>query len=167
MSFLDKFIDTINTGDEIVDAVVAQLHVDMKDDEKERLKLVACHVIDRYKFNLLKLAQEEQNDFNDMVKNMEGTASDLDGAGFLGKIVIFLRGAQRPIWGFAVLWLDIKVFSGGWCLYAYGEAKSYVPIQGMDIQSAFWLINFLVLGFLFGERALRNVMPLFQARIQK
>ena len=39
-------------------------------------------------------------------------------------------------------------------------------ISNLDLQSAFWVINFLVLGFLFGERAMRNVMPFFQRRFQ-
>ena len=37
--------------------------------------------------------------------------------------------------------------------------------MGLDVQSVFWVINFLVLGFLFGERAMRNILPLLQQRM--
>jgi len=93
------------------------------------------------------LANEQTEEFNSRLKDMEGTAKDLKSIPVLGPIVIFLRGTQRPVWGFATLYLDYKWFSGDWTLDDQ---------QG----SAAAIINLLVLGFLFGERAIKNLEPL-------
>jgi len=84
----------------------------------------------------------------------EGTASDLKSIPVLGAVMLFLRGSQRPVWGFATILLDYQVFSASW--------KLDDPI----ISNAFWVVNFLVLGFLFGERAVTNIMPFITNMIQ-
>lgn len=78
---------------------------------------------------------------------LEGTASDLKSMPVLGPLMLFLRGCQRPVWGFGTLYIDFMVFSGTWKLVAGTQ------------ESAFWVVNILVLGFLFGERAVQNVAP--------
>lgn len=79
---------------------------------------------------------------------LEGTASDLKSIPVLGPIMLFLRGAQRPLMGYATMYLDYMVFSGAWKLED-------------DVQrNCFFLINMLVLAFLFGERAVKNLAPL-------
>ncbi|MCO1336326.1 hypothetical protein MO867_18495 [Microbulbifer sp. OS29] len=89
------------------------------------------------------------------VSILEGSASDLKSMPILGPLVLFLRGCQRPAWGFATLYLDWLWFSS-WNLTDRQE-------------TALIVINSLVLGFLFGERAVRNVSPMiaevFRARI--
>jgi hypothetical protein len=94
-------------------------------------------------------AKEEDNkELNKRMRDLEGTASDLKQAGFFGRLVLFARGAQRPTWGFFVLYMVIRVFSGSW------------DISGdPQLTSAFWLIVLIVLIFLFGERAAQNVLP--------
>lgn len=95
--------------------------------------------------------QAEQN-LTGRIKELEGTASDLKSIPLIGTLIIFLRGCQRPVWGFATLYLDFKVFSNTW------------PIQPDSMEAmAFWTINALVLGFLFGERAIKNVLPMVTA----
>jgi hypothetical protein len=119
----------------------------------------------QHELQLVALAQQEQQAFDDRIKEMEGTAKDLQQFGWLGKIVIFLRGMQRPLWGFFVLYLDYMVFIGNkWPTVGMQQGPENV---GLDFKSAFWIINFLVLGFLFGERAMRNVLPLIQQRLGK
>ena len=178
MSFFGKIVDFISggVGSKIVDTVAAHFPPDMSEKEKEQMKLVIAQASREYELELLRVAQKEQEAFNQRIKDLEGTAADLNQAGVLGRIILFLRGLQRPIWGFAVLYLDFMVFSGAWPVTkapsgqttnAAGEAVAAAAggITGMDLQSAFWVINFLVLGFLFGERAMRNVLPFFQARL--
>lgn len=162
MAFLDKFIDFISggIGGKIVDAVSSHFPPDMSELDKEKLKIAIAEASRHHELELIRLAQSEQNEFNQRIKDLEGTAADLNNSGFPGRVIIFLRGAQRPIWGFVVLWLDLKVFSGDWKLSDVGQVAS--ANTGMDIQSAFWLINFLVLGFLFGERAVLNIIPVLQ-----
>tara|TARA_R110001583_G_scaffold550_4_gene4864 strand:+ start:772 stop:1251 length:480 start_codon:yes stop_codon:yes gene_type:complete len=81
------------------------------------------------------------------IAQLEGTASDLKGIPFIGPMVLFLRGLQRPLWGYATLFMDYMWFSEWTTLTSKQE-------------SALMAINILVLGFLFGERAIKNVMPL-------
>jgi hypothetical protein len=77
---------------------------------------------------------------------LEGSAQDLRAIPIVGPLVLFLRGLQRPVWGYAVLYGDGMWFMGQWEL-------------NQSQESALWVINALVLGFLFGERAVQNLTP--------
>lgn len=80
---------------------------------------------------------------------LEGAAKELMALPIVGRLVIIVRGVQRPVWGFGTLYLDIKVFSGDW------------PINPNSMQEwAFFAVNILVLSFLFGERAVKNLASL-------
>lgn len=81
------------------------------------------------------------------IAEQEGTASDLKTIWGLGHIVIFMRGVQRPLWGFATLYMDNQWF---FKTHDFDEQQ----------QTAMILINVLVLGFLFGERTIKNLEPL-------
>jgi hypothetical protein len=156
MSLFTKIVDFASggIGSKIVDTVTKYLPPQMTPAEKIQIEQSIIQATREYELQLLTLAQAEQEQFNERLKEHEGTASDLTNSGVFGKVIVFLRGAQRPIWGYATMVLDTMVFSGRWELQGS---------SGMvDQQSAFWLINALVLGFLFGERALKNVMPLIK-----
>jgi len=84
---------------------------------------------------------------NQRIAEYEGTAADLKAIPFFGPVMIFLRGLQRPVWGFATLYMDFLWFAE-WTVLTQKQ------------ESALMVINVLVLGFLFGERAIKNVMPL-------
>jgi hypothetical protein len=101
--------------------------------------------------HLVQLATEAQVAFNQRIADMEGTAKDLKGLPIIGPLILGVRGMLRPIGILFTFWLDYKVFSGAW-----GTAPDGTPILTSEV---FWLINLLVLGFLFGERALINLMP--------
>ena len=90
---------------------------------------------------------EAAEDLNNRIAQQEGTAKDLMSLPFIGRIIIFARGSQRPIWGYATLYFDWQLFSNKLDLTA-------------EQTQLLWIINFLVLGFLFGERAIKNIMPL-------
>jgi hypothetical protein len=94
-----------------------------------------------------KAENDAANLLNQRIAEYEGTASDLKAIPFFGPIMIFLRGLQRPVWGFATLYMDFLWFA---------EWATLTEKQ----ESALMIINVLVLGFLFGERAIKNVMPL-------
>ncbi len=125
-----------------------------KRDEAQRELTSLMH---NNEMQLQKFSLEAEQTFNQRIKDMEGTAQDLKQSGWMGRIVLFLRGAQRPIWGYAVIYMDFMVFSARWT----------IPEENPQLQSAFWIINFLVLGFLFGERAVKNVGPLVAQMFQK
>lgn len=89
------------------------------------------------------------DNLNQRIAAYEGTASDLKAVPYIGALLLLARGAQRPIWGYAVIWLDYKIYSSAWVIRA----------DQPELTTAFYVINFLVLGFLFGERALVNLLP--------
>lgn len=110
------------------------------------------------------LVNEATAQFNNRIKDMEGTASDLKSIPFVGTIIIFLRGCQRPAWGFATLWFDyLWLFSPAIINDAGIKLAQFSEKQEM----ALIVINILVLGFLFGERAVKNLMPLIMKVLDK
>lgn len=96
-----------------------------------------------------KWAVEQDAQFFQFTKDMEGTASDLKTIPFVGALIIFLRGAFRPVFAYFTLYLDAQWFltgvSGGWT-----EQQNTAMI----------VINIVVLVFFFGERTVKNLMPL-------
>ena len=90
---------------------------------------------------------DAERQVTERISLLEGTATDLRSVPIIGPIMLFMRGAQRPVWGFAVLYADMMWFSGKWGVMT--------PQQ----ESALWVINLLVLGFIFGERAVANLAP--------
>ena len=125
-----------------------------KRDEAQRELISLMH---NNEMEAQKITLEVEQTFNQRIKDMEGTAKDLTQSGWMGRIVLFLRGAQRPLWGYAVIYMDFMIFSSRWT----------IPEENPQLQNAFWIINFLVLGFLFGERAVKNVGPLVAQMFQK
>jgi hypothetical protein len=147
MSILTKlFSGGGGIGGKIVDAV--QGYFPNKED-KAKIEMAIMNQAHSIELELLISENEFIKEHNQKIKDLEGTAKDLEGFGLVGKLIIFLRGLQRPLWGYCVMYLDFMVFSGKW------------DVKGDEqMMSAFWVINLLVLGFLFGERAVKNVMPI-------
>ncbi|GLR72675.1 hypothetical protein [Agaribacter marinus] len=163
MSFFNKVTEflTGGFGSKIVDKVLKQFPDRLSDAEKAQIQAAIIDASREHEMKLLQFAKEQEEEFNQRIIEMEGTAKDLAQFGWLGRIIIFLRGAQRPIWGYSVLWIDFMVFSGKWELHEMSKTIGN-NVVGSNIESAFWVINLLVLGFLFGERAMKNVLPLFK-----
>jgi hypothetical protein len=158
MSLFKKIVD-IAGGDifgKIVDTAKDYFPPSMSPQEKSDLQLKMSEVAHAQELSLLNATNHMEAEFNQRIKDMEGTASDLKTIPFIGPIIIFLRGLQRPVWGFATLYMDFKVFAGEWTL-----------IDGSKQDLAFFAINLLVLGFLFGERAIKNVGPIIERMIKK
>jgi len=157
MSIFGKVVDFLSAGigKTIVDTVSGQFPAKLTAKEKSDIEAAIMEATRQHELELLTIAKEEDAEFNRRIKDMEGTAKDLQQFGFFGRLIVFLRGAQRPIWGYGVLVLDFLVFSKAWRL-PDSESGSF------SLESAFWVINFLVLGFLFGERAMRNVLPIIE-----
>ena len=132
----------------IADTVKAYFPPSMTDQEKASLTMAIAQAESEKTLKAAALANEADKEFNARLRDLEGTAADLKSIPILGSVMLFLRGSQRPIWGFGTLFLDYQVFSKMWEL-----------TPGTQQESAFYVINFLVLGFLFGERAVQNVMP--------
>jgi len=95
----------------------------------------------------LQADKEAEAEFNQRTLEMEGTAKDLQALPYVGSVVLFLRGAFRPLFAYFTAYLD-------W-LYFY-QSMPWTDKQ----QALVYAVNMLVLGFFFGERALKNVLPL-------
>lgn len=163
MNFFTKVTNflTGGAGSKIIDKVLKQFPDRLSDAEKADMQAAVVAAMREHEMQLLVMAKEQDEDFNNRIKELEGTANDLKQFGWLGKIIVFLRGAQRPLWGYSVLYMDFMVFSGTWRIHDIANQVGNNTV-GTNIESAFWVINFLVLGFLFGERAMKNVLPLFK-----
>lgn len=153
MGLFNKFVDVLSggLGSKIVDTVQNYFPPNMTDKEKQEFKLKLLEASRVQELELLKIAQTADTEFNQRIKDMEGTAADLKQIPVLGSVILFMRGCQRPIFGFFTLIMDYLVFSGAWQIQ-----------ENSRLESAFFAINLLVLGFLFGERAVKNVLPLFE-----
>lgn len=141
-------------ADKIVDLVDKALPDRMSEKERAELTMAAQQLEFDQKIALMDRWNAESDSFRNFTAQFEGTASDLKELGWLGKILLGLRGIQRPVWGFGILMIDYKVFSGTWVL------------QEPVMMNVIYAINIIVLSFLFGERAIKNVMPLVETAIR-
>jgi len=158
MDILGKIADSLGGGlvKTALDVAKTYFPPSMSDKEKSdaELAFLAIQKDAENKTNLV--ARDIQEMFESRIRDMEGTSSDLKAIPLIGPLVIFARGMQRPVWGFAVLWIDFMVFGGDWVL-----------VKESSQETAFMILNLLVLGFLFGERAFQNVAPLIEKFMRK
>ena len=135
----------------IIDAAKKYFPPSMSDAEKSQAELAMVTVKSQCDLKMAEISHTMQAGFEQRMRDMEGTASDLKAIPFIGPLLILFRGMQRPVWGFAVLFMDYMVFAGEWQI-----------IEDSRQDTAFLVINLLVLAFLFGERAIQNVAPLIE-----
>lgn len=149
MSIFGKVAELFGGGlvDSVLGTVKAYFPPGMTPQQEGELKLA----LERMAFEKQKQADAMMADaerrVTEQISLLEGTATDLRSIPFIGPIMLFMRGAQRPVWGFAVLYIDMMWFSGRWGAMTAQQ------------ESALWVINLLVLGFIFGERAVANLAP--------
>lgn len=148
MGFFDAVSNFFGGGvvKTIADTVKDYFPPDMSEAEKAKLSAKITEAEHRRERELMALAMEADKEVTRRAAQLEGTAKDLTALPFVGRLVIFLRGCQRPVWGFAALYMDWLWFSQ-WSLTDKQE-------------TALIVINMLVLGFLFGERTVKNLQPL-------
>lgn len=120
---------------------------DMSEEQKMQARLAMKELESKIRSEMEREALSAEEALTQRIATLEGTASDLKAIPFFGPVALFLRGLQRPAWGFMTMWIDVHVFSGSW------------ELADKEL-SAVWIVNLLVLGFLFGERAVRNLLPL-------
>ena len=146
-------------GGKIVETIAARFPEKMSEAEKAEATLLAETVAAQRATEMMGQWNDQERQWQDFVKDMEGTASDLKSLPVVGKVVLFLRGLQRPLWGYGTLYMDFKILSGDWSIR---EITSSNPEIAPQIVSLIWVINIVVLVFLFGERAVKNIAPLIE-----
>lgn len=104
-----------------------------------------------HEFRQLELEAEKEieMEFSRRTSAMEGTASDLQHFGFLGKVVVFARGMFRPLFSYCVAYWD-------WVYFV--SERTWTDQQ----QTLLLTVNLIVLVFYFGERAVKNLAPVLQ-----
>ena len=132
---------------EIKEGLMSYFPPSMTQQERAEVELKLQSFLHDKQMDAHRILNDSANQLNKRIAEQEGTASDLKAIPILGSVIIFLRGVQRPLWGFATLYMDNKWF--------FGEGN-FDDQQ----QTAMIVINILVLGFLFGERAIKNLEPL-------
>jgi len=153
----DKIISAFGGGlvGTVMGAVEKYFPPDMSPKEKASAQLAIENIVLQKQQDANKAANEAEKNLNERIAQTEGTAKDLLALPIVGRVLIFLRGAQRPVWGFATLYADFCWFSNSWGALTDKQ------------ETALIVINFLVLGFLFGERAVKNLEPLIMKVLAK
>jgi hypothetical protein len=149
MKFL-KAIGSFLSGDFVGNAmefVNKRWPPDMSEQQKAQMEMVLEDMLHRKKMELAEAARQDESAFNERTIAMEGTAKDLSAIPYVGALIIFMRGAFRPLFSYATLYFDWLYFSGG---FTFTDRQETLLLA----------INLLVLVFFFGERAMKNVMPL-------
>lgn len=149
MGFLAKVGEFFAGGlaDKAMEFVNTRWPPNMSESDRKHMEMVIREMEHRHEKELIVLGQEAEAEFNQRIKDLEGTASDLKAIPVFGTIILFLRGCQRPVWGFATIAADFHWFI---------NSPTFTDRQ----ETALIIINLLVLGFLFGERTIKNLSPL-------
>lgn len=149
MAIFDKLADLLGGGlvTSVLDTVKAYLPPGMTPQQEGELKLELERMAFEKKKQADAMLADAERQVTERISLLEGTATDLRAVPLVGPLMLFARGIQRPVWGFAVLYADMMWFSGKW------------GVLSAQQESALWVINLLVLGFLFGERAVANLAP--------
>jgi hypothetical protein len=128
---------------------------DMSEGDRKQMEIVVKDMLHQQQLELMNAARQDEQAFNERTVQLEGTAGDLKAIPYVGGLIIFMRGAFRPLFSYMTMYIDYLYFvqdTTGWT----------------DRQEALLLaINLLVLVFFFGERAMRNVMPLILQMFSK
>ena len=153
---LDKIANVLSSGlfGEVKDLVKSYFPPDMSAEQKAAMELELQRIELTKQAQINEALASSEAAITNRIAQLEGTAQDLRSIFILGPVVIFLRGLQRLVWGYGTFAANFLWFSGQWKL---GEQQ----------ESAMWVINILVLGFLFGERAIQNVAPLIAELMDK
>jgi len=157
MNFLTKAADFIGGSlfKEIKEGIMAYFPPDMTPQQKAEMELKVNEMLNEKQLKANQILNDAAAQLDERIAEQEGTAKDLKTIPVLGAIMIFLRGCQRPIWGFATLYMDwLWLFKHN--IVASATQIVFTPQQ----EIALTVINLLVLGFLFGERTVKNLEPL-------
>lgn len=149
MSILGKLTSFVGGSlfKELKETVTQYFPPDLSPLEKAQLENRMVEFLHQKELEANRILNDAAAQLDKRISEQEGTAQDLKSLPIVGRLVLFLRGLQRPVWGFFTMWLDFNWFT---------TVTDYTEQQ----QTALIVINVLVLGFLFGERTITNLEPL-------
>ena len=120
----------------------------MSEADRAQMEIVIKDMLHNQQMELMQAARDDEKLFNERTTALEGTASDLKSIPYIGAVVIFARGMFRPAFSYMTGYID-------W-LYFSTDTSSWSQQQ----ETLLLVMNLLVLIFFFGERAMKNVLPL-------
>jgi len=97
---------------------------------------------------------EAERSLNERVAEYEGTASEIKDMWLVGPLVILMRSLFRPICSYVTLYLNFVYFT---------SVNDWSP----ETTNLLVVIDVIVFGFWFGERAVKNVLPIVLAWMDK
>lgn len=149
MNLLSKVTDIIGGSlfGEVKELITDYFPPDLNPQQHAEMQQKIATLEHKKSMDINNALADQEKTLNKRIAEQEGTASDLKQLPVIGRIVLFLRGLQRPTWGFFAMYLDYNWFT---------ISPDYTEQQ----QTALIVINILVLGFLFGERTIKNLSPL-------
>ena len=158
MSLFSTITDFLGGGvvKTITDTVKDYFPPSMSDKEKADLTTRMRDAEYAREKALLSLAVEADKEVTRRAAELEGTAKDLKTIPLIGPLIIFVRGCLRPAFGCFTLYTDWNIFCGAWPINMTTVTGSYTA-EGLLVLA----MNILVLGFLYGDRTVQNLMPLF------
>ncbi len=143
MSLLTKITDVVGGSlfGSVKELITDYFPPDMSLEKKAELQRKINEMEFKKQIAILEAAADAEKTLNQRIAEQEGTASDLKQLPIVGRIVLFLRGLQRPMWGFFVMYLDFEwftkaptyphtkfQFSTGICLNRYEELAHYFTV---------------------------------------
>ena len=151
MGILENITNFVGGGlfKEIKDTITTYYPPELSPLQKAELDLKVQGLLASKQAEASRILSDAAIQLDKRIAEQEGTASDLQALGWCGRPIVFLRGMQRPLWGYATLYMDFQWFFHN---HTLNEQQN----------TALIIINILVLGFLFGERAVLNLQPLIE-----
>ncbi len=151
MNILGKVMDVLGGSavQSIASTAMKYFPPSMSEKEKKEFSVKLTEIENSKNLELIKEANAAEAEFNSRMIAMEGSMQDLKAVPFVGAFIIFLRGCFRPLCGYCTLYADWMWFSGSW-------------VTTEQMSKVLLMINLIVLTFYFGERTIKNLMPLFE-----
>ncbi|GAA4649282.1 hypothetical protein GCM10023116_15560 [Kistimonas scapharcae] len=87
----------------IFDGIKAYFPPDMTPEQQARLRLELERIEQDKRQQTDKALLDAEQMLTERISKLEGTASDLKSLPVVGRLMLFARGCQRPVWGFFTL----------------------------------------------------------------
>lgn len=135
---------------------------DMSEQQRQQMEIVVKDMLHQQEMDISAAAAKDEAAFNERTIALEGTAKDLQSIKYIGAVVIFLRGAFRPLFSYFTAYMDFIYFTSATerVMDDAGMLLRVVPMWTEQQETLLLAMNLLVLAFFFGERAMKNVLPL-------
>ena len=151
-----KLVDVVTggVGDRVLDVIERQFPGKLSASEQAALQKELALIDNAKAVEANTAIQEAAETLNRRIAEHEGTASEIKDIWVIGPLIILARSMFRPTCSYVTLYID----------YQYFKAPKAFP---EDAGTLLLVMNFIILGFWFGERTVKNLMPIIMAWLAK